>query len=176
MRPDTNCATFSLEKTTELRRRSCPEFDNTTAEFFMSSCSAERFKIFGSVRVCQGNRTTQHVRYALGPSSIAQPFDSLCSKVFDEHPTAATPKEQKLCAATSQNHSVSTLDTPARWVTSAHGQALTIIAEGQHPATPCGHLCFGTHVSRCSQLMFAQFPVAFGLLTRTNNPGLHPSP
>ena len=40
--------------------------------------------------------------------------NSLCSKVFDEHPTEATPKEQKFCAATSQNHSVSTLDTPAQ--------------------------------------------------------------
>ena len=41
----------------------------------------------------------------------------------------------------------------ARWVTSAHGRALTIIAEGQHPATPCGHLCLRKHLSRCSQLM-----------------------
>ena len=55
-----------------------------------------------------------HVQYALGSSSIAQPFDSLCSEVFDEHPPVATPKEQKLCAATSQNHSVSTLDTTAQ--------------------------------------------------------------
>ena len=38
-----------------------------------------------------------------------------------------------------------------RLVTSAHGRALTIVAEGQHPATPCGHLCLRTQVSRCSQ-------------------------
>ena len=102
---------FFLEKTTELRRRSCPEFDNTTAELFKSSCSAERFKNFWKcVRVSRES----HMNYALGPSSIAQPFCSLCTKVFDEHPTVATPKEQKFCAATSQNHSVSTLDTPAQ--------------------------------------------------------------
>ena len=64
--------------------------------------------------MCEGNRTTYHVQYALGFSSIAQPFDSLCSKVFDEHPTVAPPKEQKFCAATSQNHSVSPLDTTAQ--------------------------------------------------------------
>ena len=39
----------------------------------------------------------------------------------------------------------------ARRVTSAHGRTLTIIAEGQHPSTPCGHRCLRTHVSRCSQ-------------------------
>ena len=50
-------AQLFLEKTTEVRRRSCPEFDNTTAELFMSSCSAKRFKKFGSVCVCQGTRT-----------------------------------------------------------------------------------------------------------------------
>ena len=103
--------------------------------------------MFGRVCVYQWNRTTHHVRYALDLSSIAQPFDSLCSKVFDKHPTAATPKEQKFCAAASQIHSVSTLDTAAQIdfnstvVTSAHGRALTINVEGQHPATPCGHLC-----------------------------------
>ena len=71
----------------------------------------KRIKYFGK---CVRVSTESHVKYALGPSSIAQPFDSLCSKVFDEHPTEATPKEQKLCAATSQNHSVSTLDTTAQ--------------------------------------------------------------
>ena len=71
----------------------------------------KRIKHFGKcVRVSRES----HVQYALGSSSIAQPFGSLCSKVFDEHPTVATPKEQKFCAATSQNHSVSTLDTTAQ--------------------------------------------------------------
>ena len=123
----------------------------------MSSCWTRRLNISGSVCVCQGNRTTHHVRNALGFSSVAQPFDSLFNKVFDEHPTVATRKNesfvQRLLRIT-----VCPLSTPllkststARWVTSAHGRALSIIAEGQHPATPCGHLCLRTHVSRCSQ-------------------------
>ena len=71
----------------------------------------KRIKHFGKcVRVSRDS----HVQYALGSSSIAQPFDSLCSKVFDEHPTVATPKEQEFCAATSQNQSSFTLDTPAQ--------------------------------------------------------------
>ena len=71
----------------------------------------KRIKHFGKcVRVSRDS----HVQYALGSSSIAQPFDSLCSKVVDEQPTVATPKEQKFCAAASQIHSVSTLYTPAQ--------------------------------------------------------------
>ena len=45
---------------------------------------------------------------------MAQPFHSLCSKIFDEHPTVATPKEQKFCAVTSQIHSGRALDTTAQ--------------------------------------------------------------
>ena len=108
------------------------------------------------VRVSRESHDASRPRRA-GISSVAQPFDSLFSQVFDEHPTVATPKERKFCAATSQNHSVSSLGSllkstsTARWVTSAHGRALTIIAESQHPATPCGHRCLRTHVSRRSQ-------------------------
>ena len=78
----------------------------------------KRIKHFGKcVRVSRDS----HVQYALGSSSIAQPFDSLCSKVFDEHPTVATPKEQKFCAAASQIHSVSTLDTHSSNQLQQHG-------------------------------------------------------
>ena len=42
----------------------------------------------------ESSRTTLHVLYALGLSSMTQQFGSLCSRIVDEHPTAATPKEQ----------------------------------------------------------------------------------
>ena len=74
----------------------------------------KRIQTSRGVCVCQRNRTTHHVKYALGSSSIAQTFDSLCSKVFDKHPTVAPPKEQKFCAATSQNHRGRALDTTAQ--------------------------------------------------------------
>ena len=60
-----------------------------------------------------------------GFSSMAKPFDSLCSKVFDAHPIVATRKAQKLCLLSTPLLK----STPrARWVTSAHCRALTIIA------------------------------------------------
>ena len=140
----------------------------------------KRIKHFGKcVRVSRESRTcnthwdraplrNRSIHCAAKFSTSIQPQQLRKNKSFVQRPFRITVR----LLSTHLLKSTST----ARWVTSAHGRALTIIAEGQHPATPCGHLCFGTHVSRCSQLMFAQFPVAFGLLTRTNNPGLHPIP
>ena len=74
----------------------------------------KRIKHFGKcVRVSRESHDASRRKRA-GISSVAQPFDSLFSKVFNEHPTVATPTERKFCAATSQNHSVSSLDTPAQ--------------------------------------------------------------
>ena len=111
---------------------------------------AKRIKHFGEcVRVSrESHDASRPIR--IGFSSMAQPFDSLIQ------PQQLRKNEsfvQRLLRIT-----VCPLSTPlliststARLVTSAHGRALTIIAEGQHPATPCGHLCLRTQVSRCSQ-------------------------
>ena len=105
-----------------------------------------------------------HVQYALGSSSIAQPFDSLCSKVFDEHPTEATPKEQKFCAAASQIHSVSTLDTPAQInFNSTVGHACARSNIDHHRRRPTS---LNTNVGKCRSVrrpIFPEFPVLFVL-------------
>ena len=127
----------------------------------------KRIKYFGKcVRVSRD----AHVQYALGPSSIAQPFGSLCSKVFDKHPTVATPKEQKFCAATSQNQSSFTLDTPTQInFNSTVGHKCAQPSIDHHRRRPTSRNTLWA--SRCSQVLFPQFPLAFGLLTRTNNRG-----
>ena len=112
-----------------------------------------------------------HTRFG----SMAQPFHSLCIKISDEHPTVATPKEQKFCAVTSQIHSGRAIDTTAQnksQSTVGHKCARPSIDDHRRRPTSRNTLW----ASRCSQVLFPQFPVAFGLLTRTNNRGLHRIP
>ena len=123
----------------------------------MSSCWTRGLNISGSVCVCQGNRTTHPVRNALGLA----PLHNRSIHCLAKFSTSIQPyqlRKNKSFVQRLLRFTVGELSTPllksastARWVTSAHGRALTIIAEGQHPATPCDHLCLRTHVSRCSQ-------------------------
>ena len=107
--------------------------------------------------MCQRNRTTHHVKYALGLSPLHN-RSIHCVAKFSTCIQQQQLRKNRSFVDRLLRFTVGVLSTPllksnsrARWVTSAHDRAPTIFAEGQHPSTPCGQLLLRTHLPRYSQ-------------------------